>query len=145
MLFWGVVARMFTSGAKKLWQLGRWSSSLGFAFGVDSASKWEAEGGFGYGSSSIQVRGTLTLDVAYVLACVDTVAANSFVCENGVDRTTLQVGGALNNITANGYIGKRTGTGENWIGAIAELGIAFDTTDQEVEQLEKYLKTFYGF
>lgn len=147
LLMWAVVGRVGQAYSETIFNVGGWSSTIGYKFGRDAGGdKWELHAGNGYGPSAVKVMGTRTQDVAYLVAGIDTVSGG-FMRENGVDRTTTLVNGVFPARTATtGYIGQSAlSGGERWVGAIAELGYVAGYDDQDIEQLEKYLKTFYGF
>ncbi len=147
LLMWAVVGRVPQAYSETIFNVGGWSPSVGYKFGRDNVTdSWELWAGNGYTAGNVGVKGARTQDVAYLVAGIDAVSGG-FMRENGVDRTNYLVNGAFPaRASTTGYIGRSAaGGGERWVGAIAELGYVAPYTDQDVEQLEAYLKSLYGF
>lgn len=146
LLLWAVVGDANSYQYPKIWNLKTWASSGAYSCEPNrSAPDWTLYGN-GFGGGGPLTRGTKTQNVSFIVIAINNIAGQGFFRENGVDRTTVRNGGTMTVVSSQPMrIGSRQDAGEGWVGAIAELGLAINWTDQDIEQLEKYLKTFYGF
>jgi hypothetical protein len=145
LLLWAVIGDVNTYQYPKIWNLKDWASSGAYSCEPNrTANNWKLYGN-GY-SGSPYTQGNKTQNIAFIVIAINNIAGQGFFRENGVDRTTANTGGTMASISSQAMrIGSRQAAGEGWIGAIAEMGLATDWTQADVEQLEKYLKSFYGF
>jgi hypothetical protein len=147
LLSWAVVHNLVGLTSAKIWGHHNWTGNAGTALGCNTGYRgWEFAATNGWNDSpGPSTFGPKTVDVAYIVCSAGKTLADCFVRECGIDRTTHRNPAAMVNRSGGLHIGANALGAEQWRGGIAEVGAVLNHTDQDLEQLEKYLKSFYGF